>query len=100
MSTTCMYAGRVGPHGLEAPLPCRCALNTASFACSCYISCFISSDSRKCPRLVLESERWCALSTVRPSIRLMIAPGVDLDLSHVEFSCLPSGLHLVEEDVV
>ncbi|KAI8969537.1 hypothetical protein BD414DRAFT_503180 [Trametes punicea] len=24
----------------------------------------------------------------------------DLDLSHVEFSCLPSGLHLVERDVV
>ena len=24
----------------------------------------------------------------------------DFDLSNVEFSCLPSGLHLIEEDVV
>ena len=24
----------------------------------------------------------------------------EFDLSHVEFSCLPSGLHLVERDVV
>ncbi|KAJ2973441.1 hypothetical protein NUW54_g12063 [Trametes sanguinea] len=31
---------------------------------------------------------------------LKISASEDLDLSHVEFSCLPSGLHLIERDVV
>ncbi|KAI9456040.1 hypothetical protein BJY52DRAFT_1213071 [Lactarius psammicola] len=51
-------------------------------------------------RLVPQSQRWYPLSPISPHTPRRSLARADVQLDGVEFSSLPSGLHLVEQDVV
>ena len=66
---------------------------------SCHFSCLIPSHTRKSGRLVAQGQPG-SVSNTHTHLYIHILPALDLSLDHLEFSALPSGLHLVEQDVV
>ena len=68
---------------------------------SCHLSCLIPPDQRQHYRLVFEGQRRCVRPAGVPVTSYVLNSLLkDLSLDHLEFNVLPSGLHLVEQDVV